>query len=106
MARSGWTQWDEEQARHELREWRESGEAADVFAGRRGYSKERLRRWDARLNRRATLALLPVRILAKPLRLAPPLEVVLRGGRVLRVLGEFDKGQLGELLQMLEALPC
>jgi hypothetical protein len=106
MARSGWKQWDAEKARDELRQWRESGEGAEVFAGRRGYSKERLRRWGARLNRTARPVLLPVRVLAKALREAPPLEVVLRGGRVLRVPGGFDKDQLAELLHTLEALPC
>jgi hypothetical protein len=106
MARSGWKQWGEEQARDELRQWRESGEGAEAFARRRGYSKERLRRWNARLNRTARPVLLPVRVLAARLPEAPPLEVVLRGGRVLRVPGGFDKGQLAEFLQMLEALPC
>ena len=109
MARSGWKQWDEEQAEHELEALRRSGEALQSFARSRGYSGERLRRWGARLKKAAAPVLLPVRVIARPAELgagAPAVEVVLRSGRVLRVARGFDAGQVVELVRVLEALPC
>lgn len=108
MATSGWKQWKEEDAVRELHAQRESGEAAGTFARKRGYSSERLRRWRERLEQKAAPRFLAVRVIAGPLPEAPPvpLEVVLHGGRVLRVGRGFDAGQLGELVRVLEALPC
>ena len=109
MARSGWKQWDEEQAEHELQALRRSGEPLEIFARSRGYSGERLRRWGARLKKAAAPVLLPVRVIAAPAEPAgdaPPVEVVLCSGRVLRVARGFDAGQLAELVRVLEALPC
>ena len=120
MVRRGWKQWDEEQARRELSDFRESGEPREEFARRRGYSAERLRRWSQRLES-ATVALspspppllLPVRLRSEPERSAPvspraasPVEVVLRSGRLLRVHPGFDAAALAALVQTLESVPC
>ena len=113
MVRRGWKQWDEEQARRELSDFRESGEPREEFARRRGYSAERLRRWSQRLES-ATVALspppllLPVRLRSEPeLAAAPsPVEVVLRSGRLLRVRPGFDAVALAALVQTLESVPC
>ena len=44
-----WRQWTPEQAKRELDEWKSSGESLAGFAGRRGYSTQRLRWWRDRL---------------------------------------------------------
>ena len=123
MVRRGWKQWDEEQAQRELQAFQASGEPRKAFAQSRGYSPERLRRWAERLDAaaapRAPLALspppplfLPVRVRAQPERLPEsspgpaPVEVLLRGGRVLRVRAGFDTASLAALVKTLEALPC
>lgn len=118
MVRRGWKQWDEEQARRELSDFRESGEPREEFARRRGYSAERLRRWSQRLES-ATVTpspsplLLPVRLRSEPVRAAAaapqaasPVEVVLRSGRLLRVHPGFDAAALAALVQTLESVRC
>jgi hypothetical protein len=112
MALSGWKQWSEEDAERELRALHASGEPMEVFARRRGYSTERLRRWAARLRRAAAPALLPVRVVTLPrgdtavCEEPPVVEVVLRGGRLLRVARGFDERQVADLVRVLEMLPC
>lgn len=112
MARSGWKQWSEEDAERELKLLQASGEPMEVFARRRGYSAMRLRRWGARLRRSAAPALLPVRVVthargdAAGDKEQPVIEVVLRGGRMLRVALGFDERQVAELVRVLEMLPC
>lgn len=107
MAQSGWKQWSAEDAGRELKALQTSGEPLEVFARRRGYSGERLRRWGARLN--ATPLLLPVRVVGSDAisrKEPPPVELVLRGGRTLRVACGFDQGHLVELVRVLESIPC
>ena len=107
MAQSGWKHWSAEDAARELKSLHTSGEPLEVFARSRGSSGERLRRWGARLN--TTPLLLPVRVVgsgAIVCKEPPPVEVVLRGGRTLRVARGFDQGHLVELVRVLESISC
>ena len=107
MAQSGWKQWSAEDAGRELKALQMSGEPLEAFARSRGYSGERLRRWGARLN--TTPLLLPVRVVGSDAIVSkepPSVEVVLRGGRTLRVARGFDQSQLVELVRVLESISC
>ena len=109
MAQSGWKQWSVEDAARELKALQASGEPLEVFARSRGYSSQRLRWWGARLKLTTTPALLPVRVVnggTDVRKEPPPIEVVLQGGRRLRVGRGFDQGELVELVRVLEAMSC
>jgi transposase-like protein len=75
--------------------WREAAERA-------GVSPQTLMRWSRRMSEEAT----PQRFLAVgslPVHGAPPLEVVLAGGRRIRVPRDFDEAVLRRLVGVLES---
>ena len=91
--------------------WRASGESAAVFGRRQGWHPRTLTWWASRLRRGAvrvppdTKSVALVRILAAPKLAAPigtPIELVLAGGRVLRVGRDFEVDVLRALVDALE----
>ena len=105
--------------RRMLRRWRSSGGTVREFCARHGLSEPSFYFWRRNLaarDRQATARrqsdghrgggtdlFVPVRVLPTP----PVLEVVLGGGRVVRVPAGFDAATLRQLLDLLaEAPPC
>jgi len=98
-------------------EWRRSGQEIAAFCRQRHipvsslsfWKKELLLREQKRQARRATseasrnaMQLLPVRVVESASVAAGALEVVLRGGRVLRIVADFDPEVLQKLVITLE----
>jgi len=120
MGTSGWTQWTEAEARATVVEWRASGLTVKAFCAARGYSDSRLRVWRDRFDAAARLgqpvgarvrkkrastvtavaALVPVRIIEREAEV--PIEVVVRGGQVIRVLRGFDTEVFTAVVHALE----
>jgi len=117
--------WHEREARVVVAAWEASGESLGAFARRHGLGESRLDHWRRRLRvqaanevegARGTEAFLPVKIVEhvgeglRELRGGPggagAIEVVVRGGRVIRVPDGFEPSTLARLVQTLEALPC
>ncbi len=105
--------WRETDARAALAAHRASGLSLAVFARRHGLTVQRLRWWRQRLTPAASATpappqWLPVQLLAEPTRCpALPLEVVVRGGRVIRVPADFDPAVLRRVVAVLETeTPC
>jgi transposase len=101
----------EQQWRHWIRQWQGSGLSVRAFCARHGLAQPRFYAWRRTLRRRdrATNRFLPVRVLPDPAPATPPsVEVVLAGGRCLRVPPGFDPATLRQLLAVLEgeASPC
>jgi hypothetical protein len=96
----------ERQWRQIIREWRQSGLSVRVFCARRGLAQPSFYAWRRELVQRDAeqAAFVPVHVLggARP---AATLEVVLEGGRTLRVASGFDPATLRQLLAVLEELP-
>lgn len=104
-------------------EWRSSGLRASEFCRQRNVSEAAFRYWKGEIGRREkrrakrvrargvhrprrTLKFVPVRVVpdgAAPPSPRPPLEIVLAGGRALRVSGDFDPALLSKLIAALEA---
>jgi hypothetical protein len=106
-----WRRWTEKDARCVLADWRRSGLSIHAFALERGLHPQRLLRWRQRLPTTIPAAAVPAirfrEILDSP---RPELkdsgaafEIVLRGGRVLRVPASFDPGALRRLLDVVDA---
>jgi hypothetical protein len=114
-----------------LAEHRTSKGTLRAFANRLGIPSSRLRWWKSELARRdrqranhsprpssdsgrpAPVALVPVRVVpdderrsAGPAPRGPAYEVLLRGGRLVRVPDGFESGSLTALVAALEAVPC
>lgn len=112
MARAkGWTVWSEEEARAELALWKKSGHSLLKFTRGRGYTEARLRWWRKQLGdvpAAPPLKLVPVHIVgaecAAPIEtlLEAPIEVLLRGGHVVRVQRGFDAATLMHVVRALE----
>jgi hypothetical protein len=101
-----------------LEEWRRSGLEARDFCRDRRLAVSALKHWkkeiQARDQRRSaqraakeasrqSMRLLPVRIVESQPAAAPgALEIVLRGGRLVRLLGDFDPAMLRKLVLALE----
>ncbi|MBC8443093.1 LysM peptidoglycan-binding domain-containing protein [PVC group bacterium] len=124
--------WREGQARVVLEAWVESGESLEAFARRHGVTLERLRSWQRRLvpeqdaeGPNPVGLFLPVKVVSKvdkaaarlatvdPANCRGPqpvqnsgLEVVLGGGRVVRIATGFDAETLARVVGTLEAVPC
>jgi hypothetical protein len=102
--------WTVADARAALAALAASGLSARAFAIREGLDPQRLRRWAHDLDTVAepepTVALPPKFVEVRP-RVAEPVEVVLRSGRVLRVAESIDTAALVRLVEALErADPC
>jgi hypothetical protein len=105
----------EREWRHWLQEWRASRLSVRAFCERRGLAEQRFYAWRRELDRRAgertdnlPSAFVPVEVVAAA---APDpstaLELVLSGGRTLRVAPGFDAATLRQLLAVLEeGRPC
>ena len=114
-ARTSWAAvryWRETDARAALAAHRTSGLSLPVFARRHGLTVQRLRWWRQRLTPAPSAApapaqWLPVQLLPEPA-CGPtvPLEVVVRGGQVIRVPADFDPAVLRRVVGALETPPC
>ncbi len=116
--------WREGQARVVLDAWVASGQSMAAFARRHGLAVKRLRWWKRWLMPTTSRALdegdaldvtfLPVHVVGHEVATEPAvdvgaaarLEVVLRGGRVIRVPDGFEPRTLARVVQALEALAC
>jgi transposase len=113
-----------EDARRMEEAWRRSGEKVGTFARRHGVGAERLRWWLRRLQKEAEgssqarpVRFAPVRLVEKsaaqpprekqgPARAAGALEVLVAGGRVVRVGSDFDAALLRRVVAALEEAAC
>jgi transposase len=92
--------------RQRLERWQRSGLSARAFCARERLRESAFYFWRRTLRDRdahASPAFVPVTLTAAP---APPVEVVLAGGQVLRVPTGFDPATLRSLLAALEQEPC
>lgn len=115
VARPSWAAgryWRETDARAALAVHRASGLSLAGFARRHGLTVQRLRWWRQRLPAPASATApaapqwLPVQLLPEPARgPAAPLEVVVRGGSVIRVPADFDPAVLRRVVAVLETAP-
>ena len=100
----------ERQWRRWIREWQASGLTVRDFCDRHGLDEHRFYAWRRELGRRDAEAspFMPVRIVSGDVPAAGrPLEVVLPGGRTVRVAPGFDGPTLRQLLAVLEERqPC
>jgi transposase len=103
--------WRPEEVREVLDAHRRSGVSLVAFARRHGLEVKRLYWWRRRLKsapgptRPTAVRFLPVAV--RPVESAPArIEILLRGGRRLRVGADCDLGWLGQMVRLLEALPC
>jgi transposase len=99
--------------RQRLAQWRRSGLTIRRFCERRGLSQPSFYAWRRELLRRdarcaaatttapSTTTFVPVQVVPAPT--PSPLELVLRGGRILRVPPGFDTDTLRRLLATLDA---
>ena len=100
----------EHQWRCRVQQWQDSGLSVRAFCDRYGLAEPTFYAWRRALRRRAEAAgtFIPVRVAAEE-EPAPAgaVEVVLAGGRCLRVRPGFDPATLRHLLAVLEeAPPC
>jgi hypothetical protein len=99
----------ERQWRRRLKEWERSGLSGRDFCRRYALSEPSFYSWRREIGRRdreqaaaeQQPAFVPVAVVA-----AEPLEVVVRGDRVVRVGRGFDAAHLRAVVTALEALPC
>jgi hypothetical protein len=93
-----WRQW--------LRDWRSSGLSVRAFCRLRGLSEPSFYAWRRTLQQRPAAPFVPVRVVADEApATASPLELVLAGGRLLRVGPGFEAATLRQLLAVLEEVP-
>lgn len=98
--------------------WKESGLGASAFARREGVDAGQLSWWKWRLKSRpasassAPAALLPVRVVAPgsvvrmAMAIAPPVEIALPSGAVVRIASDVDDETLTRVLRAVEAVCC
>ena len=99
----------ERQWRRRLKEWERSGLTGREFCRRHSLSEPSFYGWRREIARRdrehaaarEQPAFVPIAVVA-----AEPLEVVVRGGRVVRVGRGFDAAHLRAVVAALEARPC
>ena len=103
--------WRDTDARAVLAAHRASGLSLPGFARRHGLTVQRLRWWRQRLSPVVSTTpgapqWLPVQLVPEPPRgPARPLEVVVRGGQVIRVPADFDPAVLRRVVTVLETEP-
>jgi transposase len=99
----------EREWRRRLRDWQRSGLSVSAFCRRYGLAENRLYAWRRILAQRQAeqAAFVPVRLLTDNGSHDDKLEVLLAGGRRLRVPKGFDAATLRQLLAVLEEqTPC
>ncbi len=97
--------------RRVVRQWHHSGLSVRAFCADHGLAEPSFYHWRRTLAERAIPdpAFVPVRALAEETPLSPgdPIELLLGGGRVLRLGPGFDAGTVQRLLTLLEeGRPC
>jgi hypothetical protein len=95
-----WRRW--------IQQWRESGLSVRAFCARHDLAEPSFYAWRRQIKHWDAAAFVPVRVAADE---APPstdrFEVVLGGGRTLRVPPGFDAAALRQLVAVLEEVsPC
>src|SRR5262249_18477025 len=106
----------EEHWRLLIDQWRRSGLSVRAFCDRHDLALPSFYAWRRRLQQGQPSAqgargpqavtFLPVHIQPEPTDHRPPLELVLAGGRCLRIPPGFDPNALRALLAVLEEPPC
>jgi transposase len=94
--------------RRRLELWQDSGLSVAAFCDRHGLAAPSFYAWRRELQQReaAAAAFIPVRVLAHEAAApAGSVEVVLAGGRRLRVTPGFDPATVRQLLVLLEEVP-
>jgi len=101
--------WQAEDARVVVEAWKESGEGLPAFAQRHGIRPQRLRQWATRLEPSGeAIAFHPVRVVqasSEERAQRDPIEIVLEGGRRVRVPPGFAAQDLEEVLRVLGTSP-
>jgi transposase-like protein len=114
------TEWTAEDAAEVIAAWRASGARLAAFARAHGTHAQRIRNWRDRKLRRGERraqkekrrpAMLPVRVVSDGAvrssgTATSAMEVVISGGRSVKVGADFDAAALTRLLTTLESLPC
>lgn len=98
----------EREWRQRIREWRQSGLTVRAFCARRGLAQPSFYAWRRELAKRdgESPAFVPVQVVGQTDVVAnAPLEVVLDGGRTIRVAAGFNAATLRQLLVVLEEQP-
>jgi transposase len=100
-------QGKEQQWRRWLRQWQQSGQSVQAFCARHDLTASSFYFWRREIQRRdAANTFLPVQVVCDE---EPPptsiLEIVLSGGRAVRVSAGFDPATLRQLLAVLEEVP-
>ena len=102
--------WRASDAERVLEAWSQSGQSGAAFAREHGLSRARLLRWRDRLKRSAAPKFHPVRVVQRgePIAVAEgvALELVLCGGRRIRVHADFDAKHLERLVRTIESWAC
>jgi hypothetical protein len=101
--------WREADAKSVLGSWRESGLSLRAFALRHGLSLSRLGRWKARLRAGAGTVQFHRVEVVQPVMLPQSgigVDVVLRGGRRIRVRRGFDASLLEAVARAVESWSC
>ncbi|MCZ7680261.1 MAG: hypothetical protein M5U28_21350 [Sandaracinaceae bacterium] len=113
-------EWTAEDAAEVIAAWRASGATLAAFARAHGTHAQRIRNWrDGKLRqgsrrgskKRREPAMLPARVVGdaavQPRGAATSaMEVVLSGGRSVRLGADFDAAALSRLVTTLESMPC
>ena len=98
----------EQQWRHWIRQWQHSGLTVQAFCDRHHLAVPSFYAWRRTLRQRdaAVPAFVSVRLVPDPLPIPiPGIELVLAGGRCLRVNPGFDAATLRQMLALLEETP-
>lgn len=107
---AGRSYWHEEDARHIVDAWRQSGERVSLFARRLRIDPRRVSRWAARLKSVPSEAfrVVPVRVADDPGDgRGAAIDIELAHGRRVRVLPGFATDDLRRVLAILdERMPC
>jgi hypothetical protein len=109
--------------RHQVAAWRRSGQTIRAYCLAEGLSEPSFYSWRRILAERqetrpakvvagstgsasSTSLFVPVRLVEEPCDKVPALDVVVRGGRIVRVSAGFSAQALREVVAALEDLPC
>lgn len=101
--------WSTEEGQAVVEAWRRSGQSSGQFARRHGLAEVRLLRWSARIAEPAALLPTFVPVVVKgdePANETRHVEVVLKGGAVVRAAAGTPTAWLAELVRALEKTSC